>query len=118
MDGIADSMMQRLGERVQAVQRTASENEASIDRAARLRLADASAQADGMVKVLEQKLAAIAASRSQVIATEAELRDLLSQQSAAMLGQARDALTNLHQQIRQELGGIDEAVKTAEAKQR
>ncbi len=118
MGEVAEGLTSRFSERIEAAQRASAEHEAALQRTARNRLEEANTQADTLVKTLEQRLTAISASRGQIAAAEAELRELLERQSGALVGSARDTLNNLHQQITAEFGKISEVVHSTEAKQR
>src|SRR5688572_30137924 len=89
MGEVAEGLTQRFSERIEAAQQASAEHEAALQRTARARLEEANAQADNLVRTLEQRLAAISASRGQIAAAEAELRELLERQSSALVGNAR-----------------------------
>ncbi|HVT50996.1 MAG TPA: hypothetical protein VHE77_05485, partial [Dongiaceae bacterium] len=116
--GIADTLSQRFGERIEAIQRAGSDAEAALQKAVRSRIDETHAQSEELTAQLEKKLAAISASRGEIAAAEAELRDLIEQQSGTLTERSRTALDNLKRQITQELGNITEAVNATEAKQR
>jgi len=104
--GIADTLSQRFGERIEAMQQAGGDAEATLQKAVRSKIEETHAQANELVGQLETRLAAISASRGEITAAEAELRDLIEQQSGSLTERSRAALDSLKQQITEELGNI------------